>query len=182
MSEDERGEEPGNVSGMSIDEVANLADVEEKLGLAIEKLATANEELKGDRSERKKHEKHVRGAISLGALLLLVTLVASVTSVIGTWIIIDGRSVSRVTQKQILDCTKPDGECAKQQRVDAQATIREIARQNAEANIEIGACLVDQGGAAVTLPQYRVCAKKNLQNVLKPVPAPSPQSTNALTK
>lgn len=135
-----------------------LSEIGQSLPLIEAQLATAVDELQADRGERKEFEKLVRSTIRLGALVLGVLIIVGVGSAYGVWNIIDGRSASRHAQREILDCTRPEGLCFKLAQERAALQNEEITRLVAQAQVEIEACRYRP-----TEQDFRACTDRALQ-------------------
>lgn len=141
------------------DETPSLTQIAEKLPVLEEKVSTAVTELQADRAERDAFEALVRSAIKLGAVLLAVVFLVGAASAYGVWNIIDNRSISRGAQRQIIDCTNPDGECFKEAAKRAEAQTAEISRRVAETQADLIACSYRDE------KDYRACADLALQRL-----------------
>jgi hypothetical protein len=72
--------------------------------------------------------------------LMLLQLVGTGMQIVGIRNIIDGRAVSRQTNATILDCTNPEGECAKKGQARSAVLVAELAARLAEAVRAGGYC------------------------------------------
>lgn len=156
---------------------ARLLAYEERLPIIQEKLQEAAKELRDDRGERRQFEKLVRTALGVGAVLLASVTVIGVGSAFMVWDIIDNRSASRDNQEAILeqtaqvkhlaelivDCTDPDGSCAKRAAEQAGSNKADIVARSADAFVSIAACTFKPEN------EFRACTDQALALIERPL-------------
>lgn len=141
------------------DEVQSMTRIADRLPVLEERVAGAFDALQSDRRERDEFQSLVRSAIKFGALVLAVVVLVGLGNAYGVWNIIDGRSTSRDSQRQILDCTKPDGQCFKESAAREAAQTAEISRRVGRTQVDLIAC------SYRAEKDYRACADLALRGL-----------------